>query len=63
MPEFTRRTNSAALAFLVAGAAWFARKLPELRRLIRPIYQRLGILPEIAAGLQSTTALQVPPER
>jgi MFS family permease len=47
----------------LAGAAWFARKLPTLRALIRPIYRRLGILPEVAAGLQSATALEVPPER
>jgi MFS family permease len=47
----------------LAGAMWFARKLPALRALIRPIYRRLGILPEVAAGLQSATALEVPPER
>jgi MFS family permease len=47
----------------LAGATWFARKLPALRVLIRPIYRRLGILPEVAAGLQSATALEVPPER
>jgi MFS family permease len=47
----------------IAGAAWFARKLPALRLLIRPIYRRLGILPEVAAGLQSATALEVPPEQ
>jgi MFS family permease len=39
----------------LAGAGRFARKLPELRRVIRPIYRRLGILPEVA--------LDVPPER
>ncbi len=50
-------------ACCVAGAVWFARKLPELRRLIRPIYQRLGILPEVAAGLEAEAALDVPPER
>lgn len=47
----------------VAGSLWFARKLPLLRELIRPIYAELGILPvEVAAGLQSATALQTPPE-
>jgi MFS family permease len=48
---------------LLAGALRFWRKLPAIRRLIRPIYQRLGILPEVAAGLQSATALETPPER
>jgi MFS family permease len=38
------------VAVLVA-VALFARKLPELRRLVRPIYVRLGILPEVAPAL------------
>jgi len=50
-------------ACCLAGAAWFARKLPELRSMIRPIYRRLGILPEVAAGLETTSAMDVPPER
>jgi MFS family permease len=29
----------------VAGAVWFRLQLPKLRPVIRPIYQRLGILP------------------
>jgi hypothetical protein len=43
-------------ALCVAGAALFARELPKLRRLVRPIYVQLGILPEVAAGLQSASA-------
>lgn len=46
----------------VAGALWFARQLPKVRALIRPIYVRLGIIPEVAAGLQAASALQTPPE-
>ena len=34
----------------MAGAAWFYWKLPEIRRVIRPIYRELGILPEVAEG-------------
>ncbi|MGA2602487.1 MAG: MFS transporter [Bryobacteraceae bacterium] len=34
----------------VAGAAWFWFEIPKLRPLIRPIYQRLGILPVVADG-------------
>jgi len=37
----------------IAGAAVFASKLDNLRRLIHPIYVRKGIIPEVAAGLQS----------
>ncbi len=46
----------------MAGAALFARKLPELRQAVRPIYERLGILPEIAQGLHQTSQLTRPPE-
>jgi MFS family permease len=42
----------------LAGAAMFASELPRLRTLIRPIYQQLGILPEMAAGVQSASRLQ-----
>jgi MFS family permease len=37
-------------AACIIGAGLFLRGLPELRRAIRPIYIRLGILPEIAGG-------------
>ena len=49
-------------ALCIVGALWFARRLPEIRRLIRPIYTEMGILPEVAAALQSASALQTPPE-
>ncbi|MGH9559781.1 MAG: MFS transporter [Bryobacteraceae bacterium] len=44
------------------GSIWFALHLPRLRSAIRPIYAQLGILPEIASGVQSASALQTPPE-
>jgi len=43
------------------GAAAFARALPRLRAEIRPIYARLGVIPEVAAGLQSAAELTTPP--
>jgi MFS family permease len=46
-----------------AGAAWFARELPAIRRAVRPIYVRMGILPEMATAISSTAELTVPPER
>ena len=46
----------------IAGAGVFAFKLPELRALVRPVYARLGILPEVAAGIQSAVELTRPPE-
>lgn len=38
----------------IAGALIFMRKLPELRNLVRPIYVRLGIIPEVAEGIQKS---------
>ncbi len=46
---------------ILAGAV-FLRALPELRLAVRPIYVRMGILPEIAQGLQSAAQLTRPPE-
>ena len=46
----------------VLGAIWFATTLSELRRDIRPIYVRIGILPEVAKGIQQSTELSVPPQ-
>lgn len=46
----------------VARAIWFAARLPALRRDVRPIYVRMGILPEMAAGIQTSSELSVPPE-
>lgn len=46
----------------ILGAMLFAMRLPRLRELIRPIYTRMGILPEIASGLQAATEMTRPPE-
>jgi MFS family permease len=45
-----------------AGALWYFQRLPEIRRIIRPIYIELGIIPEVAQGIQSASALRTPPE-
>jgi len=48
---------------LCFGAAiWFSQELPAIRRVVRPIYIRMGILPEVATGLQTASNLMVPPE-
>jgi MFS family permease len=47
----------------VGGAAWFAAELPALRTAVRPIYIRMGILPQVAAGISEAAELSVPPER
>jgi len=45
----------------ILGALWFARSLPALRKDVRPIYVRIGILPEVATSIQNTSELSVPP--
>jgi MFS family permease len=45
------------------GGVLFWRKLPALRQSVRPIYIRLGILPEVARGLDETADIMRPPER
>ena len=39
----------------LTGAGLFYIKLPEIRKLIRPIYEDLGILPQMANGVQKAT--------
>jgi MFS family permease len=39
-------------ACCIAGAIWFAAKLPDIRRVVRPIYIELGIIPQMAKGIQ-----------
>jgi MFS family permease len=46
----------------ILGGTWFAFNIPALRLLIRPIYVRMGILPEVAAGIQLAARLTAPPE-
>jgi MFS family permease len=43
----------AAGGLLLAAGGLFAWYFPHLRAHIRPLYVRLGILPEVAAGLES----------
>ncbi|MFQ6757399.1 MAG: MFS transporter [Deltaproteobacteria bacterium] len=43
----------------LAGAAIFARNLPKIREKVRPIYLRMGIIQEVATGLE--TATEQPP--
>ena len=47
-------------AACLIGAAVFAGKLPELRKLVRPIYVQKGIVSEIATGIQSAIELTMP---
>ena len=57
-PSYTLALGGAAC---VVGAALFFWDLPRLREHVRPIYRRIGILPEVATGLRSASELPVPP--
>ena len=46
----------------LAGAVLFARKLPALGKMIRPIYAQKGIILEVTEGIQSAAELSIPPE-
>jgi MFS family permease len=48
-------------AFCISGAIIFAKKLPDLKKMIRPIYIKLGIISEVTSGIQTATELSVPP--
>lgn len=39
----------------VIGALLFLRKLPELKAIVRPIYIKMGIIPEVAEGIQNAS--------
>jgi len=49
-------------ATCVAGAALFASQLGRIREAIRPIYIQIGVIPEVARGIQAASVLQEPPE-
>lgn len=45
----------------VTGALVFARRMPELKEILRPIYIKLGIIPEATSESQAVTDLSLPP--
>ncbi len=49
-------------AMCVVGSLVFARRLPALRKMIRPIYQRIGILPDMTTGVPSVADVNVSEE-
>lgn len=44
----------AGVASIIGGMV-FLRKLPELKNIVRPIYIKMGVIPEVAAGLQTAS--------
>jgi MFS family permease len=50
-------------ALCIAGSLVFARMLPRFRQEIHPVYVRLGILPQVAQGMQMAAERVPPPEQ
>lgn len=51
-----------AAGSILAGL-WFAWKLPQLREDVIPIYRKLGIIPEVALGVDDVSEMALPPQR
>jgi MFS family permease len=47
----------------IFGGILFAVKLPTLRKTVRPLYVKKGIIPEAGAAVQTASELNIPPER
>lgn len=43
----------------IFGALFFMRKLPELKALVRPVYVKMGIIPEVATGIETASDTNV----
>ena len=54
------RTLMIGGSLCVVGAAWFSMQLPKIRAIVRPIYRKMGIIPEVAEGIEAAALL--PPE-
>jgi MFS family permease len=50
------RTLAICGSACIVGGGLFAMRLNALRPLVRPIYVKRGVLPEVAEGVQSTAA-------
>lgn len=44
-------------AFSILSAVIFAGKLPLIKKLIHPIYRKIGIIPEIASGIEAASEI------
>ena len=46
----------------ITASILFASKLSVIKKLIHPIYRKIGIIPEVASGLNVVSELTIPPE-
>jgi MFS family permease len=45
----------------IIGAYFFYRKLPMLKKIVRPVYVKLGLIPEVVSGIQTASEPVVHP--
>jgi MFS family permease len=46
----------------VIGSIVFLTRLPSLRKILHPLYVKMGIIPEIASGIQIAAETKIPPD-
>jgi MFS family permease len=46
----------------ILGAIIFLTRLKSLQKLVHPIYIKMGIIPEVASGIQVASEISIPPE-
>jgi len=46
----------------IMGALIFLTRLPSLRKIIHPLYIKMGIIPQIASGIQIASERNIPPD-
>jgi MFS family permease len=46
----------------IMGSLVFAWRLPVMRKIVRPIYQRIGLLPDVTSGIPCEAEVTVPDE-
>lgn len=47
----------------ITGALIFYRRLPELRKIVRPVYVRMGLVPEVVSGINTASEPVIEPVR
>ncbi|MFZ3107146.1 MAG: MFS transporter [Candidatus Hydromicrobium sp.] len=46
----------------IIGAIIFLTRLPSLRKIIHPLYVKMGIIPQVASGIQIVSEMNIPPD-
>jgi MFS family permease len=46
----------------ILGALIFSTRIPSLRKIVHPIYIKMGIIPEVAKGIQIASESNIPPD-